>query len=238
MSTKAADATSRESVNAIVNSAQSRTSDVVGNGSPPPMLDDAIEPTEVNMSVTAATTGKMSLFLTRGLVAIAWAVVFAAVSHSLTAAVTVGAGVLLVLYPLIDVVASVIDARNQRGSARQILLGDATVSTVAAVALGVAATGSVANVLAVFGVWAIITGVAQLVLLRRRRAQLGNQWPLLLSSVGSALVGIAYVMVSTGVNPRLALLAIYAAGGGAEFIVQAWLLARRRRRLAPLPARS
>jgi len=45
-------------------------------------------------------------------------------------------------------------------------------------------------------------------------------------------------MVSTGVNPRLALLAIYAAGGGAEFIVQAWLLARRRRRLAPLPARS
>ena len=238
MSTRADDATSRERADAIGNSAHRPISDVVGNGSPPTMLDDAIEPTEANMSTTETTSSKLSLFLTRGFVAIAWAAVFAAASHSLTAAVTVGAGILLVLYPLIDAIASVIDARNQHGSARQILLGDAAVSTVAAVALGVAATGSVANVLAVFGVWAIITGAAQLVLLRRRRAQLGNQWPLLLASVGSALAGIAYVMVSTGVNPRLELLAIYAAGGGAEFIVQAWLLARRRRRLAPLPARS
>jgi hypothetical protein len=34
----------------------------------------------------------MQLFLTRGAVAIAWAAVFAAASHSLTSAVTVGAG--------------------------------------------------------------------------------------------------------------------------------------------------
>jgi hypothetical protein len=34
------------------------------------------------------------------------------------------------------------------------------------------------------------------------------------------------------------MLAIYAATGGTEFVVQAWLLARRRRRLASLPARS
>jgi hypothetical protein len=47
----------------------------------------------------------MRVFLIRGLVAIAWAVVFAAVSDSLTTGVTVGAGVLLVLYPLIDAVA-------------------------------------------------------------------------------------------------------------------------------------
>lgn len=56
----------------------------------------------------------MRVFLIRGLVAIAWAVVFAAVSDSLTTGVTVGAGVLLVLYPLIDAVASLIDARTQR----------------------------------------------------------------------------------------------------------------------------
>ena len=61
---------------------------------------------------------QMHLFLSRGLVAIAWAAVFAAASGSLTTAVSVGAGVLLVLYPLIDVVGSVIDARSQHGSAR------------------------------------------------------------------------------------------------------------------------
>jgi hypothetical protein len=32
------------------------------------------------------------------------------------------------------------------------------------------------------------------------------------------------------------MLAIYAAGGGIDFVVQAWLLARRRRRPAVAPA--
>jgi hypothetical protein len=89
----------------------------------------------------------MQLFLTRGVVAIAWAAVFAAVSDSLTTGLTVGAGILVVLYPLIDVVASLIDARSQHGSARRLLLAGAAVSAVAAVALGAAATGSVADVL-------------------------------------------------------------------------------------------
>jgi uncharacterized membrane protein HdeD (DUF308 family) len=173
----------------------------------------------------------MQLFLIRGLVAIAWAAVFAAVSDSLTTGVTVGAGVLLVLYPLIDLVASLIDARGQRGSARQLLRANAAVSAVAAVALGVAATGSVAEVFAVFGVWAAITGAAQLVVALRRRALLGNQWPLLLANGVSVIGGVAFVIAAAGGEPRLDMLAIYAATGGAEFIIQAWLVARRRRRL-------
>jgi hypothetical protein len=60
------------------------------------------------------TITKINLFLIRGLIAIAWAAAFAAVADSLT----VGVGVLLVVYPLIDAVASLIDARSQQGSAR------------------------------------------------------------------------------------------------------------------------
>ena len=183
-------------------------------------------------------TRTMQLFLTRGAVAIAWAAVFAAASHSLTTAVTVGAGVLLVLYPLIDVVASVIDARSQQGSARQLLLAGAAVSAAAAVALGVAATGSVADVLAVFGVWAAISGAAQLVVALHRRALLGNQWPMLLAGGGSVIGGLAYIIVAAGGNPKLRLLAIYAATGGVEFVIQAWLLARRRHRLTAVPTPS
>ena len=48
----------------------------------------------------------MRLFLIRGLVAIAWVAVFAAVSDSLTT----GVAILLVTYPVIDLVASLIDA--------------------------------------------------------------------------------------------------------------------------------
>jgi uncharacterized membrane protein HdeD (DUF308 family) len=187
------------------------------------------QPTEADMSTTEATTRP---FLIRGVVAIAWAIVFAAVADSLTVGVTVAAGILVVIYPLIDVAASLVDARSQRGSARRLLLAGAASSVVAAAALAIAATGRVADVLAVFGVWAVLSGAAQLVVALRRRAQLGNQWPLLLAGVGSVGFGIAFVIASTGTEPMLNMLAIYAAGGGIDLLVQAWLLARRRRRLA------
>jgi uncharacterized membrane protein HdeD (DUF308 family) len=184
------------------------------------------------MSQTQAPS-KLQLFLIRGLVAIAWAAAFAAVSDSLTTGVTVGAGVLLVLYPLIDMVASLLDARTQRGSARRPLLANAAVSAVAAIALGVAATGTVADVFAVFGAWAALTGAAQLIVALRRRAQLGNQWPLLLANGVSVIGGVAFIVAAVAAdNPNLSMLAIYAATGGTEFVIQAWLLARRRRRLA------
>jgi uncharacterized membrane protein HdeD (DUF308 family) len=194
------------------------------------------------MSTTETTseTTRIHLFLTRGVVAIAWAAVFAAVSDSLTTAVTVGARVLLVLYPLIDVVGTLIDARSQRGSARRVLLANAAASAVAAVALGVAATGSVANVVAVFGVWAAISGAAQLVVALRRRAQLGKQWPLRLAGFFSVVAGVAYLIAAVGGDLRLMPLVIYTATGGAEFVIQAWLLARRGRHPArpadPIPS--
>jgi uncharacterized membrane protein HdeD (DUF308 family) len=189
--------------------------------------------TEVTASLHKANTTR--LFLTRGVIAIVWAAVFAAVSDSLT----FGVGALLVLYPLIDVVGSLFDARSQDGPARRLLLAGAATSTVAAVALGIAAAGSVANVFAVFGLWAALSGAAQLFTALRRRAQFGWQWPMLLAGGGSVLFGLAYLIAATGDDPNLRMLAFYAAGGGIEFIIQAWLLERRRRHeLTALPARA
>jgi uncharacterized membrane protein HdeD (DUF308 family) len=175
-----------------------------------------------------ASTATPRLFLTRGLVAIAWAVVFAIASDSLTT----GVGVLLVLYPLIDVVGSVIDARGQQGSARQLLELNAAVSAAAAVALGIAATGDEGDVLAVFGVWALVAGGAQLVVAIRRRMMLGRQWPLLLAGAGSTIWGIVFLVMSGSDDPELRMIAVYAAGGGVEFVIQAWLLARRTHEVA------
>lgn len=174
-------------------------------------------------------TRTLYVFLTRGVIAIAWAVVFAAVANSVTTSVTVLGGVLLVLYPLIDAVATLIDARTQHGSARQWLLLNAGTSTVAAIALGLATTRSVAAVLTVFGVWAAVSGAAQLVVVLRRRTQLGNQWPLLLANGLSVIGGVAFLIAAAVGHPRLGMLAIYAATGGIEFVIQAWLLTRRRR---------
>jgi uncharacterized membrane protein HdeD (DUF308 family) len=180
-----------------------------------------------------STSRTLHLFLARGLIAIVWAAAFATTADSVTSGVTVGAGILLVLYPVIDLVASLIDARSQTRSARRPLLINSAVSALAAVALGVAATGTVADVFAVFGVWAGLTGAAQLVVVLRRRAQLGNQWPLLLANGVSVIGGVAFVLAAVAANdPMLSMLAIYAATGGTEFVIQAWLLARRRRRMA------
>ena len=179
------------------------------------------------MSTTSSRTQR--LFLTRGAIAIAWAVVFAAVADAVTTGVTVGAGILLVVYPLIDVIASLFDARSQGGSARKVLLTNAATSTVAAVALGIAATGSVSDALTVFGVWAGVSGAAQLVTALRRRAQFGLQLPMLLAGGFSVVAGVAFIIAATGADPMLSMLSIYAATGGIDFIIEAYLLARRRR---------
>ena len=77
----------------------------------------------------------MQLFLIRGLVAIAWAAVFAAVSDSLTTGVTVAAGI-LVRDLSADRRGRLVDRRaGQRGSARRLLLAGAAVSALAAAAL-------------------------------------------------------------------------------------------------------
>jgi uncharacterized membrane protein HdeD (DUF308 family) len=191
---------------------------------------------------TAGDSRTMQVFLVRGLIAILWAIAFGVVSDSLTTEVTAGAAILLVLYPAIDSVGSLVDARTQHGSARRLLLGNAAFSAVAAVSLGVAATGSVADVFAVFGVWAVISGAAQLVVALWRRAQLGWQWPMLLAGGVSVIGGVVFIASAARDNPRPSMLAVYAATGGIDFVIQAWLLARRRRRLAepagPILARA
>jgi uncharacterized membrane protein HdeD (DUF308 family) len=197
------------------------------------------QPLEVPLSVTetnasAQETRTLHVFVTRGVIAVAWAVVFAMAADSLT----LGVGVLLVVYPLIDVVASLVDARSQLGRARQLLFAGAAASAVAAVALGVAAAASIAAVFAVFGVWAILSGAAQLFVALRRRRLFGKQLPMVLAGGVSVILGFAFVMAATRDNPKLKMLALYAATGGIDFLIEAWLLARRRRTVAAVPVLS
>jgi uncharacterized membrane protein HdeD (DUF308 family) len=171
------------------------------------------------------------LFFIRGVVAIVWAAAFATTFDSLTA----GTAALLVLYPVIDLVASVIDARNQDGSARRLLVANAGVSAVAAVTFGIAATGDKGDVLAAFGVWAGLTGAAQLVVALRRRVQFGRQWPMLLAGGVSTIGGVAFLLMSVRPDPTLMPLVVYAATGGVDFVIEAWLLRRRFRLAAVAP---
>jgi uncharacterized membrane protein HdeD (DUF308 family) len=106
-------------------------------------------------------------------------------------------------------------------------VANTVVSAGAAVALGIAANGTVADVLAVFGIWALLTGLAQLVVALRRQAAFGKQWPMRLAGGFSAVLGLVFVVMAASGNARLGGLAIYAATGGIDFIIEAWLLRRR-----------
>jgi uncharacterized membrane protein HdeD (DUF308 family) len=178
----------------------------------------------------------MRLFLTRGLIAIAWAAAFAAAADGLTAGLTAAAGILVVLYPVIDVAASLVDARTAEPSARRVLLTGAATSTLAAIALAIAATGTTADVLVVFGVWAAVSGTAQLTTALRRRAQYGLQIPMLAAGGVSVLFAAAFIITAATTAPTLMMIAIYAATGGLDFIIQAALLARRQHHPATVTA--
>lgn len=168
------------------------------------------------------------LYLTRGVLAVVWAIIFAAAHDTLDAL----AIMLLVVYALMDALSSLIDYSATTDSAeRHIAAFNAALSVIAAIFMGVAGTLGVAPTLTVFGAWAVIAGAAQFVLgLRRRGPELGRQWPMLIAGGLSLLVGISYGIQAAGNKPSLGVLSIYATGGGIFYIVQAGLLAWRLRR--------
>ncbi|MEU3014841.1 DUF308 domain-containing protein [Nocardia asteroides] len=178
-----------------------------------------------------ATTERASvirLSLGRGVLAIGWASAFAVVSDTLGPV----AVALLVAYPLIDAVSSLIDHRGMPdGPERRVTALNGALSAVVAVALGLAgALGGAGAVLGVFGAWAVVSGAAQLVVgLRRRGPVFGKQWPTLISGGLSFLVGLTYLAQAAGDSPSLHVLSVYATGGGVFFVAQAALLAWKSR---------
>ncbi|MGW3496357.1 DUF308 domain-containing protein [Streptomyces sp. NPDC001020] len=189
--------------------------------------------TQTAIPADQAATGEryslLRLYLGRGVLAVAWALAFAGAHEQIDAA----AITLLVVYPLIDAVSSLIDYQAlAEGSERRVTAFNGVLSTLAAVAVGVAGAGGVQPVLHVFGGWAVVSGAAQVVVgLRRRGPELGKQWPMLIAGGLSFVVGIFYNIQAAGADPSLDVLSVYATGGGVFFIAQAGLLGWKARQL-------
>jgi uncharacterized membrane protein HdeD (DUF308 family) len=87
-------------------------------------------------------------------------------------------------------------------------------------------------VLAVFGVWAILSGLLQLYTAVRRWRSYGAQWAMILSGGQSTLAGGFMIKQSVGIMPPSILdIAPYAAFGAFYFLVSAvWLTIASHRR--------
>ncbi|CAN7500941.1 DUF308 domain-containing protein [Mesorhizobium sp. LjRoot246] len=134
---------------------------------------------------------------------------------------------LLVIYPAWDALANLVDLRvngGLRANSSQAL--NVVVSTLTALAVTVAVSNSMYAVLAVFGVWAILSGLLQLITGARRWRYHGAQWPMILSGAQSALAGGFMISLSLGmVAPTILDIAPYAGFGAFYFLLSAiWLV--------------
>ncbi len=139
--------------------------------------------------------------------------------------------VLLVAYPAWDGLANALDARAHGGlGANREQAVNAAVSGVTAVAMAGALTWNLNAALGVFGAWAVLAGVLQLVVGVRRWRAVGSQWAMVLSGAQSALAGIVFVKSSFGPAVRgIEAFAPYAAFGAFYFLVSVVALAIARR---------
>ncbi|WP_127499589.1 hypothetical protein [Actinoplanes solisilvae] len=166
------------------------------------------------------------LYFARFAFALVWAGLAFAVVDDLDAV----AVALFVLYPLVDVGAAVVDVRASRGTGSPILLRlNMAVSLLAAAGLAVAGTAGIPEVLRVWGTWAIVAGVIQLVVGVTRRA-MGGQWPMIVSGGLSVLAGGSFVAAASAAEPALTNAIGYAIPGAIFFLIAALRLGRAGRK--------
>jgi len=151
----------------------------------------------------------------------AFALVWAALLFTTASSLGPVSVALLVLYPLFDVAAAIVDARSAKETRPVLgLYVNIGISLLAAAGLAVAASSGIPGILRVWGSWAVVAGLVQLAVGVGRRA-LGGQWPMILSGGISVLAGASFILQATKDGASLVNLAGYAVLGGIFFLVSA-----------------
>ncbi|MET0309899.1 MAG: DUF308 domain-containing protein [Sphingomonas sp.] len=156
-----------------------------------------------------------------------------AAAATLGATVPVAAATLLVAYPAWDALANAADVRRNGGArANPTQALNVVVSGLLGIAVLVALGQGMHAVLALFGVWAGLAGLFQLLTGVRRWKRHGAQWAMVLSGAQSALAGGFFLKQASGAAmPTILDIAPYAAFGAFYFLVSGlWLVVRERRR--------
>ena len=162
------------------------------------------------------------LYFGRFAFAIVWALVMIPLAKHLNPVTAT----LLVVYPLFDVAAAIVDARASRATGSPVLLYvNVVISLLAAAGLAVAGASGIPAVLRVWGAWAIVAGLVQLGVGIGRRT-MGGQWPMIISGGISVLAGGSFIAGASADNPMLTNAAGYAIPGAIFFLIAALRLGR------------
>ncbi|MEV8561980.1 DUF308 domain-containing protein [Streptomyces sp. NPDC051917] len=189
--------------------------------------------TSRTITTTTTSSGLRSLYLIRVAFSLIWVALVVTTSASLvsTDRPTVIAAVLLVVYPLWDAIATLLERRmadtgsTDRFGTTNMALGLATTA-----GMITAVFSTIGTTLLVFGIWALLSGAIQLVVAIRRRHTVGAQWPMIVSGGLSVLAGASFAAMSASATSSLSAVAGYSAFGAFWFLVSVTALSIRSRR--------
>lgn len=177
--------------------------------------------TTTETSAPAYGRSLRTLYVVRFVFAIVWVgIVFATSAKASEPNALLTA--LLVVYPLFDAGAVLwqlrADPDTQRSKAAEWV--NVVVSVAVAIALGVSSSTAIPAALAVWGVWAIVVGVPQLIAAIRNR-RTGGQVAQMLSGGISVLAGLGFLFQGLQGSGMISGVAGYAALGAIFFLVSA-----------------
>jgi len=184
--------------------------------------------TSASSATPALGSALRRLYFIRFAFAIVWALILLLTMPAVGGALLV----LVVLYPLVDAAAVLWQLRSE-GPAQASRVPEwinVIVSVVAAIALGWAATNSIPAVIATWGIWAVVSGLVQLLAASLRRRS-GGQVPLIVSGAISIIAGLGFAVSSHGTTSAAGA-GGYAILGGVFFLIAAIRLSVLLRRAA------
>jgi len=180
---------------------------------------------DFSASDTAVQTARslQKLYFIRAGFSIVWVVLVSALAKTNTNIATV----LFIIYPAWDAIATYFDIQaNPPAANKTPQYVNALISIATTVGVTLALQKGIPEALIVFGAWAILTGLIQLILGLRRRKQLGGQWPMIISGAQSMLAGGAFIVMAHQPNQGISTLAGYAAFGAFYFLLTAFRLSK------------
>ena len=177
-------------------------------------------------AATASTTGIASALRRLYFIRFGFAIVWAGLMFVVGSSIGPLSATLIVLYPLFDVAAAIVDARSSRATGSALgLYVNIAISSLTAIGLVVAVMSGIPAVLQVWGAWAVVAGIVQLIVGLSRR-KLGGQWAMIASGGISVLAGTSFFLQASGEGATLSNVAGYATLGGIFFLVSALRLGR------------
>jgi uncharacterized membrane protein HdeD (DUF308 family) len=172
--------------------------------------------------------------IVRAVLALAWAaalvIAVGGEVPSTSSDVPIAAAALLASYPAIDIVASIAGALGTGASARALRV-NAAIGVLAVVAIGAAAAGAGATLVA-FGAWAAVSGAIQLGVAVHLRRTEGRQLPMIVSGALSTIAGLGFLASAGMDDAHLAGVGGYMALGAVLYLLWA-----HRSQTAPQAAR-